>query len=555
MQFKRSTPLIVLIVLSLVALAPVWATGSDEEVLDPNAPIEFTMYSEDVNSQYEDFESPVALEIARRTGVSLSMEYPVGAAGERVQLMAASSDYPDLLFAKGSSNVVVNAGGFLDMTGYIEQMGPNIQNMYGRFINRLRWSPEDPSIYILNSNAIGEQQWEPPNGFQLQHAVVRELGYPEIRTVQDFEDAIRTYSELYPEINGQPTIPWTLTMDDWRILIDVTNPAVFATGAFGDDGEWFIDQESLDPVIHHRRPIEKEYFRWVNHMYHEGLLDPESFTQPHDQYEEKIASGRVLGLSTAQWQIGQAENALREAGTPERTYGFYPVTLNEDIPYRAAFYPAGDSFGWGVGITIDNPAPERAFEFLDWTASDESLVLRRWGIEGVHYDVVNGQRVQQDWVIEGLRSDEFFRRETGVDVYLYPFPRYGRGVLDSTGNPYVPETTASIIENYADVEKEVLAAYGATMWRDLFPTDFGDAVKPYGYAWQISIPSATDAQVIWQRVQEINWRRIPESILAERDEFDAVWDAYQQELIDAGVEELEEFFGELLQERIEFWSD
>ncbi|MFW5783770.1 MAG: ABC transporter substrate-binding protein [Spirochaetota bacterium] len=551
---KVSIRAVGLVLAAFLLAGPVWAGGQGEP-MDPDAPLEFTMFSSDVNSQYDDFESPVAQEIARRTGVTLSMEYPVGNSDERVQLMAASGDYPDLLFAKGSSNVVVNAGGFVDMTGYIEEKGENIREMYGQFLTRLRWSPEDPSIYILNSNPIGEQTWEPPNGFQLQHAVVKELGYPEIRTVKDFENAVREYAERYPEINGQRTIPWMLNMDDWRILIDVTNPAVFATGQYGDDGEWFIDQETLEPIIHHRRPVTREYFRWVNHMYHEGLLDPESFTQPHDQYEAKIASGRVLGLSTAQWQINQPETALRQAGTPERTYGFYPVTLNEDIPYRAAFYPAGDSFGWGVGITVDNPYPERAFEFLDWMASEESNVLRQWGIEGEHYDVVDGRRVQKDWVREGRESDEFFGRETGIDVYAYPFPRYGRGVLDSSGNPFVPITTESIIENYTEVEKEVLAAYGATMWRDLFPTDFGDNVKPYGYAWQLSIASGTDPHVIWQRVQEINWRRIPESILAPRDEFDAVWDSYQQELTDAGVEELEEYFAGLLRARVEFWSE
>ncbi|WP_353626566.1 hypothetical protein [Bacillus sp. JCM 19041] len=57
----------------------------------------------------------------------------------------------------------------------------------------------------------------------LQHEVVKELGYPEIRTVEDFEEAIRTYKEENPTIDGQPTIGLSLLADDWRIMISTTN--------------------------------------------------------------------------------------------------------------------------------------------------------------------------------------------------------------------------------------------------------------------------------------------------------------------------------------------
>ena len=60
-----------------------------------------------------------------------------------------------------------------------------------------------------------------------------------------------------------------------------TNPAFLATGA-PDDGEWFIDQDTYEAKLHYKRPEEKEYFRWLNKMNAEGLLDPESFVQQED---------------------------------------------------------------------------------------------------------------------------------------------------------------------------------------------------------------------------------------------------------------------------------
>ncbi|PAD27812.1 hypothetical protein CHH60_29515, partial [Paenibacillus sp. 7523-1] len=67
-----------------------------------------------------------------------------------------------------------------------------------------------------------------------------------------------------------------------------------ATGA-PDDGEYYINPETYEAMLHYKRPEEKEYFRWLNKMYNEGLLDKDTFVQKDDQYKSKIASGRVLG--------------------------------------------------------------------------------------------------------------------------------------------------------------------------------------------------------------------------------------------------------------------
>ena len=49
---------------------------------------------------------------------------------------------------------------------------------------------------------------------QIQNAVLKDLGYPEIKTLKDYENAIRTYKEKYPEINGQKTIGMSLMAGD-----------------------------------------------------------------------------------------------------------------------------------------------------------------------------------------------------------------------------------------------------------------------------------------------------------------------------------------------------
>lgn len=515
-------------------------------------PVTFTMFSADMNSNYENMQSPVGKKITELTGVTLNIDYPVGDPKEKIALMAASGEYPDLIFAKNDVNMLVNAGALIDLTPLIEKYGPNIKKLYGSYLDRLKWSIEDPSIYYLGTYGVNEQQWEPKDGFMLQHQVVKELNYPSIKTVNDFENAIKSYMEKHPTVNGQPTIGLTLIAEDWRIAQSVTNPALFATGG-SDDGEWYIDDKTKKPVFHYTRPEEKEYFRWLNHMYATGLLDKESFTQKYDQYKAKIASGRVLGLIDSKWQYAEPEQALKQAGKPELTYGMYPVTLNESFKNRN-FQNAGYSAALGVSISKSAKDPVAIIKFLDWLCSDEAQILNSWGIEGIHYKIENGKRVIPPDVMAARTNDPQFGKKTGIGVYGYPFPYYGDGVKDPTGQTYSIKSEQQIMDSYSAPEKEVLSKYNAKMWRDLFPKASEFPVKPWGAAWQINIPQDTDGAVIMKKLQEIVRKRVPEMIMKSPDQFDAIWDAFQNDMDKAGVHKLEAQFEGLLKDRMELWG-
>lgn len=522
------------------------ASGDDKQ------PVTLTMYMPQANPNYENMESPVGKKITEETGVKLQMEFVVGDEKQKVSLMAASGEYPDLIFGHGNENILVDAGAYLDLTDLIEQYGPNLKKLYGPYLKRLRWSKDDPSIYFVGSYGVNEQRWTPETGFELQHAVVQELGYPKMKTLQDFENAIKTYKDKHPTIDGQPTIGLSILADDWRYKISITNPALFASGG-PDDGEWYVDPKTQKAVFHYTRPEEKEYFKWLNHMNDIGLLDKESFVQKYDQYAEKVASGRVLALADAKWEYGDSEKALRQ-DKPERMYGMYPITLNENIKY-ADFQSAGYSAGWGVGISKTAKDPVRAIKFLDWLASDEAQVLNNWGIEGVNYQIVDGKRVIPPEEMDKRKNDPDYFKKTGIGVYGFPFPQYGVGVKDPTGQTYTPDSVDTIIDNYTDVEKEVLAGYGARMWKDLYPAESEFPVKPWGKAWQINIPQNSDAAVIAQKCEDIVKKKVPEMILAKPERFEEVWAEFIADLEKAGVHKMEEAFSALLQERIKLWNE
>ncbi|MDY7222475.1 ABC transporter substrate-binding protein [Halalkalibacterium halodurans] len=548
-NFRLLSGLLLAVIIVLTGCSQSTSTNDQES---SDEPVTFTLFSADPHTQWDNMESPVNQKIVEATGVTLEGEFDVNGGDQKISLMAASGDYPDLIWPKGNSNILVDAGALIDLTDLIEEHAPNLKKIYGDYFDRLKWSTEDPSIYILPTAEVDHTYWEPGHGFMLQHDVVKELGYPDIRTVYDFEQAIREYKEKYPEIDGQPTIGLSLLADDWRILISTTNPALYVTGV-SDDGEYYIDPDTYEATLHYRRPEEKDYFRWLNHMNDSGLLDPESFVQSYDQYLAKISSGRVLAAIDANWHVGEAQRALREEGKHERMFGMYPATLSEEYKHPN-FQSSGYLGGWGIGITVDCEDPVRAIKFLDFLASEEGQILQNWGIEGEHYEVIDGERVIPEEEMDRRNNSANYVRDTGIGVLKGFAPSYGDGMTDSTGQTYTIVSPDQIIEAYTDVEKEVLANYGVEMWKDLYPAKEEFPVKPWGAGWNITVESGSQLELINQRCRDIMKKRVPEAILASPEDFDDIWDAFMNDLEQAGVEEAEKAFTELVQERVELWN-
>ncbi len=530
------------------------SAAASSSAAETKEPITFTMYSAEVDP-YPDtgFKSPVAQEITKRTGVTLEIENAISsdAGKQKLSLMAASGDYPDFVYAKGDLNILKNVNGVVKLDEYIDKL-PNMKKFYGDDIKRLRWSKDDPGIYGIGGKELGQENMQPNSGFQLQLGAIKELGYPKVKTLADFENVIKQYKEKHPEINGQKSIGLSLLGDDWRTMITVTNPANAALGN-SDDGEWYVNPETLDAIKHVTRPEEKEYFRWLNHMNDIGLLDPESFVQKYDQYKAKIATGRVIGLADARWEIDEPVSALKKDGKYDNTYGFFPVTLNENIKY-ADFQSAGYLGGYYLSITTKCKDVQRAMEFFDWMCTEEAQILTHWGIEGQHYTIENGKRVMKPEIMKMKTDDPAWQQKTGIWKYKYPFPAYGNAVKDSTGQYFEAfETLEAVIATQSDIENEVLSKYGVKAWKELYPQASDFPVKHYGAAWLVNIEDP-EWKAADDKILKTGYKMIPAAILAKPADFDKKWDEYMQALKDAGLEKVQQQFSQALKDRTELWK-
>ena len=520
------------------------SSGETADDADDKSPITFEYFNAD--GKNGNWDNPVAKAITEATGVTLDVSYPVASQGdakEDVALMIANDEYPDMIYAKGSATDLYQAGALIDMTDLIEKYGPNIKKMYGAEMEKLKWSQDDPGIYQLSYAGVNQKTLTTGGSCQIQWAALKENDYKYPKTLDEYEKMIKSYLAAHPKTeDGLDMIGITMSASDWHWMITLGNPAGLIADASPDNGQWIIDD---DYNVHYKHVTdeEKEYFKWLCRMYNEGILDPNFATQTDDDYIAKVASGRVVAITDAEWHYSQCEATLVADGKVDQTYVGLPVTLREDQVEKALLYQ-GTTVGWGIGITKSCEDPVRAIKFLDYLCSDEGQILYHWGIEGENYFLDdNGQPYRTDEEVAKAQSDPDYAKNTGIDNYT-GFPIYGTGSYSEDGFPYTPTTKESVIANYNTAEKEGCEAMGFEMLTDMFaqPEEFD--LLPYSALWAYQQPQElAEKQTI---LDEIAWPGLVKCVTGTEDEFDGNWESMVQELTDNGLADAEEAMTEFL---------
>lgn len=520
------------------------SSGETADDADDKSPITFEYFNAD--GKNGNWDNPVAKAITEATGVTLDVSYPVASQGdakEDVALMIANDEYPDMIYAKGSATDLYQAGALIDMTDLIEKYGPNIKKMYGAEMEKLKWSQDDPGIYQLSYAGVNQKTLTTGGSCQIQWAALKENDYKYPKTLDEYEKMIKSYLAAHPKTeDGLDMIGITMSASDWHWMITLGNPAGLIADASPDNGHWIIDDE-YNVHYKHVTDEEKEYFKWLCRMYNEGILDPNFATQTDDDYIAKVASGRVVAITDAEWHYSQCEATLVADGKVDQTYVGLPVTLREDQVEKALLYQ-GTTVGWGIGITKSCEDPVRAIKFLDYLCSDEGQILYHWGIEGENYFLDDdGQPYRTDEEVAKAQSDPDYAKNTGIDNYT-GFPIYGTGSYSEDGFPYTPTTKESVIANYNTAEKEGCEAMGFEMLTDMFaqPEEFD--LLPYSALWAYQQPQElAEKQTI---LDEIAWPGLVKCVTGTEDEFDANWESMVQELTDNGLADAEEAMTEFL---------
>jgi putative aldouronate transport system substrate-binding protein len=462
--------------------------------------------------------------IAEKIGAKVKETWLIGqTAEEAVGMLIASGEYPDFI---NWTPQLQDAGAVVAIDEYLDKY-PNIKN----FWSESQWNTlkqEDGHIYSIpqfgniNVKAMDTTQWG--EAFWLQTRVLKWAGYPEIESLDQLFQLLEDYSKANPTMpDGTPVIPFEVLAYDWYYFC-LENPPQFLDG-YPNNGRCIVDPETFQVSDYNLTPTAIRYFKKLNEMYKKGIIDPEFMTMNHDQFLEKISSGRVLCMVEQKWDFQTAEDSIRSQKLEGMTY--VPLGITIEPGMKEMYYASNEAavLTGGLSITTSCKDVEGALQFVNDLLDPEIMTLRHWGVEGVDY-LVDADGVfyrEQEMRDKAVNADY---KASHLSPYGY-FPQYS-GMHPDGKNAMTPDTQPG--EFYAGLTPEVqecLDAYGAKTYLEMLDYNEIDGYEqPWYPMWSFvnEITTETPGGLAWAKMEETKKQYLPQVVIAE--DFDAVWNEY-----------------------------
>ncbi|MDO4292453.1 MAG: extracellular solute-binding protein [Eubacteriales bacterium] len=505
------------------------AVSNEGEMAEDGTPI-ISFF--DKNSGTRTFDDPIAQELMKRTGVTINLISPTGDPAEKLSLMLAGQDYPDIVLMDRGSDIVnqyIEAGALVDLSQYLDKL-PNVAKMYGETLNKTRYT--DGDNYYL-SNWYGYDP-DPVNGFIMRYDIMIDLvgqeraDSDEPFTFSEMVELLKQFKEKYPQMNGADSVALVAAEPGTSDNLN----GVFA-GMYGMKTYYVDDNGDLHYRVSH--PEYLDAIHDMNLLYREGLLDKEWTSNNEELRNQKLSQGNVFGYIGAYWDPWTPSAALKQSDNENAEYLAYKVVADGHDADQTTL-SGRSSLGWdAIAITKNCKNLDAALAFVDYCASQEGQDLLLWGIEGQDWEFVDGVRTPIGDIVQRYKADPTnVVNDTGITKWTW-FVKNDRHEDDDTTNRiFWNEQDRSAQFAY----KNITNAYWDT-------AEF-DNLVPAG--------NSTEALKA-QKVQDIINQAYPNMVnAATQEECDAVYQQMMTDLEQAGIADVEAAMTQSYKDRMELWG-
>ncbi len=337
------------------------------------------------------------------------------------EVRAAAGNLGDLIICKGVNGQLQD----LVNAGLIYNMEDDLQDKdimrYREAIENLNSCVGQDGIYAIPSQVsangpnVPSEGNEPVYGPYIRWDLYKELGYPEVNTLEELLPVLKEMQERHPTAeNGAKTYGFSFFKDwDDNMMNAVKQPCcmygydeygVVLAKADGSDYQSIIEDDSV-----YVRML--RFFYEANQM---GLIDPKSLNQNYEQCFEKYKEGQIF-FSPWPWLGKSAFNTISNV---EQGKGFMMAPVQDMQIYSYGCYPYGNQDSI-IAVGSQCADPERLVDFIDWLYSEEGIMVNGANLSGA---------------AAGLEGLTWEMREDGP--YLTEF---GREALMNGGDIEVPE--------------------------------------------------------------------------------------------------------------------
>ncbi|MDR1108171.1 MAG: hypothetical protein LBL19_03960 [Spirochaetaceae bacterium] len=413
----------------------------------------------------DQYNNPVARAIREKIGVTVEFEGIMMSETERLNLMFASGDMPDIVNApfwggNGGETGVIKKGAaegrLLPIEDILERY-PNVKRSYDIGVisqKYLEADLRDPGfnghLYLIPQETAGNAahitNWA--YGVFVRGDVPRALGVDvtQIKTSEQlYEFMVKARDYGFKDVNGNDTIVATTYHQGWDYgrYAESFNTQKLTSYVKNPDGT--VGFDALTQGF-----IDKNMFIW--RMVRDNLLDKECFRTNDTLADQKVGNGTALFFAA---QYGVGINATKQTGlynsNPEMRY--IPVGPLTDVSGNPLYQveSQGRSGSPVIFFPTTNKNLEASFKYIDYVNTQEGMTLTDYGIEGQTF-VRNAQgqpRLIPNFLDRKRRGDATWEdelREAGGFKYISGRLWYGNLKLDWFGELEAGDADAAVQE-------------------------------------------------------------------------------------------------------------
>lgn len=267
-------------------------------------PVELTVGCEKPSYLTSYAEMPLMKEMEEKTNVKIKwIELPTDNFTEKLNLMFASGEFPDVMWKSVNNNLLteygVNGKDIIPLNDLIDQYAPNWKRWFAEYpeARKIATAPNG-NIYSLPSIRKQASYSGLRDALFINQTWLDRLGLKAPTTTEEFKEVLRAFKERDPNGNGQADeIPWSFTFGN------------YVSGEYDMFSPFGVTMQNNSNIMVHDGkvvyvPVMTEYKNaicYLHELYAEGLIDPESFTQNWTQARAKVASESpaISGFYTA----------------------------------------------------------------------------------------------------------------------------------------------------------------------------------------------------------------------------------------------------------------
>lgn len=325
---------------------------------------------------------------AEQTGVEIEV---LSLSADGMNLMFAGGELPDIVIMNssnypGGAAVGVADGVFVPLNDYMDYAPDYQATLENNDDIRKAITSSDGDIMGF-AGFMGDEYLTTSAGLVIRTDWLEELDMEIPKTADQLYEVLKAFKE-----EKGATVPFSAALG---MIKDVAFNHGCMTSPFGLVKADFYQ---VDGKLHfgYAEPEYKEVLAFFNKLYNEGLLDPNFQTIDGNTVNANFMNGQS-GVTIVAVGSGIGTYLSTMEGEEFDCVGFGPLVANEgDVAMSTR--RMNPYSGYGCYITSACENIEAAMNFLNYGYTEEGHMLFNFGIEGVSYEMVDGEPVYTELI-------------------------------------------------------------------------------------------------------------------------------------------------------------